>query len=160
MRHLPRHPHLDVQLRQARGIPIDLLGQELQRDGLPQLEVVGPIDFTHPAPTQSPDDAIASVEQGTWREAAVIDCVGARQPAAALRRGLCVPCTNGRVADRGGHLAIGTRQTCDAGRPREGRCTPRADVCTVGELGGAGRTGRHRGELLMQNAQCRMQNGS
>ena len=126
------------------GSAIDLLGQELQRDRLTELEVVGAIDLAHPAPAEAPDDAIAGVEQGAGREPAVVDRVGARQPAAALRRGLRVPRTNGGVADRCGHMAIGTRQTCHAGRPREGRCTTRADFCAVRELGGAGRTSRHR----------------
>ena len=85
MRHLPRHPHFGVQLRQPRRIAIDFLRQELQRDRLPELEVVGAIDLAHAAAPEASDDAVAAVEEGAGREAAVIDRVGARQPAAGRR---------------------------------------------------------------------------
>ena len=88
VRHLPRHPDFGVELHQPRGIPVDLFGQELQRDRLAELEIVGPVDFAHPALAQAPDDAVAAVEERARREAAVVDRVGAGQPAAALRRRL------------------------------------------------------------------------
>ena len=49
MRHLPRHPHFGVELREARGIAIHGLGQELERDRLAELQVVGAVDLAHAA---------------------------------------------------------------------------------------------------------------
>ena len=86
VRDLPREPHFGVQLHQARGIAIHHLRQELQRDGLPELEIVGAIDLAHPAFPEASDDAVADVEDGAGRKAAVIDRVGARQPAAGRHR--------------------------------------------------------------------------
>ena len=60
MRDLPRHPHFGVELRQARGIAIDGLRQELQRDGLAELQIVGAVDLAHPALAEPPDDAVAA----------------------------------------------------------------------------------------------------
>ena len=42
-------PHFGVQLREPRGIAIDGLGQELERDRLAELQVVGAIDLAHAA---------------------------------------------------------------------------------------------------------------
>ena len=75
MRHLPRHPHFGVELREPRGIAIDRLGQEFQRDRLAELQVVGAIDLTHAALCRAADDAVAPAEEGAGREAAVIDRV-------------------------------------------------------------------------------------
>ena len=49
VRDLPRHPHFGVQLRQARRIAIDVGRQELQRDRLTELQVVGAEDLAHAA---------------------------------------------------------------------------------------------------------------
>ncbi len=75
MRHLAGHPHFAVQLHQAGGIAIDFRGQELERDRLRQLEIVGAIDLTHTAASQTPDDAVAAAEQGPGRKSAVVDGV-------------------------------------------------------------------------------------
>ena len=85
MRHLPRHPHFAVQLHQPRGIVVDFRGQELERDRLRQLEIVGAIHLAHAAAAETPDDAVAAAEQGAGRKPPVVDGVRRREPAA--RRG-------------------------------------------------------------------------
>ena len=89
MRHLPRHPHLRVELREPRGIPVHVPRQEFQRHRLSKLQVVGAKHFPHPALSELANDAVAPAEEGARREAAVIDIAGRReQPAAgrSLRR--------------------------------------------------------------------------
>jgi hypothetical protein len=58
VRDLARHPHFGVQLHQSRGIAIDRLGQELQRDRLSELQVIGAIDLAHTAAPEQRYDAI------------------------------------------------------------------------------------------------------
>ena len=82
MRHLPRHPDFGVQLRQARRIAVDVGRQELQRDRLPELQVVGAIHLAHAAAAEPADDAVAAAEERAGREAAVVDGAGRREPAA------------------------------------------------------------------------------
>src|SRR5262249_49058838 len=85
MRHLPRHAHFGVELRQPRRVAIHLLGQELQRDRLAELQVVGAIDLAHAAAPEPSDDAIPVVEDRSRREPPVIDRLGFRQPRARPR---------------------------------------------------------------------------
>ena len=73
VRDLARHAHLGVQLRQPRRVDVDRLGEELQRDLLADLQVVGAIDLAHAAFAKASDDAVAVVEEGAGLEAAVID---------------------------------------------------------------------------------------
>ena len=49
MRHLPGHADFGVQLRQPGRIAVDVGRQELQRDRLAELEIVGAIDLAHAA---------------------------------------------------------------------------------------------------------------
>jgi hypothetical protein len=73
MRHLARHADFGVELRQPRRIAIDIAGQELQRDRLSELEVIRAVDLAHASASEPADDAVAAAEDGTRREAAVID---------------------------------------------------------------------------------------
>ena len=82
MRHLARHPHFGVQLRQPRGILIDFRRQELERDRLPELEVVGAEDLAHAAAAEASDDAVAGAEDVAGRKASVVDGAGGREPSA------------------------------------------------------------------------------
>ncbi len=82
MRDLAGQSYLGVELRQARGIAIDVGGQELQRDGLAELQVVGPVHFAHAARSEPLDDAITPAKQRAGLEAAVVDRAGRGQPAA------------------------------------------------------------------------------
>ena len=68
MRDLARHAHFGVELRQARGIAIDVRRQELQRDRLPELQIVGAIDLAHAAAAEAADDAVAAAEQRAGSE--------------------------------------------------------------------------------------------
>ena len=101
---LARHPHFGMELRQARGIAIDVGGQELERDRLSELQIVGAVDLAHPAAADAPDDPIAAAEQRSGRKAPMVDGAGRGQPsrrrwrarvarvhaAAAARAGLCL----------------------------------------------------------------------
>jgi hypothetical protein len=84
MRHLTGHPHFGVELRQARGIPVDVGREKLQRDWLAELQIVSSKDFAHPAATEALDDPVASAEDGAGLKAAVVDRARGRKPA---RRG-------------------------------------------------------------------------
>ena len=68
MRDRARDAHLVVELRQARGVGVSVVGQELQRDRLFELEVVGAIDLAHAAAAEQRDDAVAAGEQRAGRE--------------------------------------------------------------------------------------------
>ena len=78
VRDLPRHPHFGVELRQARRVAIDLGREELERDRLPELQVVRAIDLAHAATAEPFDDAIAPAKEGARFEAAVVDRAGSR----------------------------------------------------------------------------------
>ena len=79
VRDLAREPHLGVELREPHRVGLERRRQELQRDRLPELEVVGAVDLAHPALALAIDDAVAAVEEGAGLEAAVA-AVG-RRPA-------------------------------------------------------------------------------
>ena len=85
VRHLTRHPHFGVELRQPRRIAVDVRRQELQRDRLTELQIVGAIDLAHAAAAEPPDDAVAAAEERAGLEAAVVDRARGRQPAARRR---------------------------------------------------------------------------
>jgi hypothetical protein len=67
-----------VQLRQARGIVVHFRWEELQRDRLTELQIVGAEDFAHAAAAESADDPVAAAEDRAGSEAAMIDA-GARR---------------------------------------------------------------------------------
>ena len=90
MRDLARRAHFVVKLREARGIAGDRVGQELQRDRLPEPEIVGAIDLAHAAFAEQADDAIAAVEHRARRKAAVADRVRRAEPPARRRGWLVV----------------------------------------------------------------------
>ena len=73
VRDLPRRAHFVVELREPRRVVRERRRQELQRDRLAELQVVGPIDLAHAAAAEQADDAVAAVEQRAGREAAVIE---------------------------------------------------------------------------------------
>ena len=60
--------------------------QELERDRLAELQVVGAKDLAHAAAAQTLDDAVASAEKRARLEAAVIDGARRREPAGGGRR--------------------------------------------------------------------------
>ncbi len=82
MRNLPRDAHLVEEALQARRLTMHRFGQELERDRLAQLQVLGPIHLPHATATDQSDDAVAAKEKRARREAALIE----RRGVAALRR--------------------------------------------------------------------------
>jgi len=67
-----------VELREARGVVGEVIGKELERDGLSELEIVGPVDLAHAAAPQERDDAEAAGEDSA-RSKASPDTGGARR---------------------------------------------------------------------------------
>ena len=80
VRHLPRQPDLRVELREADRIGFERRRQELERDRLTEVEVVGAIDLAHPTLPFALDDAIAAGEEGARLEAPVDAVRRGRQP--------------------------------------------------------------------------------
>jgi len=85
VRDLTREPHLVEEARQAVLAALDSRGQELQRNGLAQRQVVGPVHLAHPAAAEQTDDAPAARQHGARREPSVLD--PARSRRAAQRTG-------------------------------------------------------------------------
>ena len=73
MRHLPRDADFLAESRQPIGIFCDLARQELQRDGLAEREVFGPVHFAHAAPAEQGDDPVAAGEHRARDEAGFIE---------------------------------------------------------------------------------------
>jgi hypothetical protein len=84
MRHRARAAHFRQQAVVCRGVALERLRQERQRDRLAEFQVVGAIDLAHaPAPGQR-DDAVAAGEDGARREAARVDRMGRGRPRVRL----------------------------------------------------------------------------
>jgi hypothetical protein len=79
MRDLPGQSHFLMEPRQPLRVLSEVLWQELERDRLTELEIVGAIDLTHPAATEHRNDAIAAGEDGTGNEPGVVDRIGRRR---------------------------------------------------------------------------------
>src|SRR5262249_15490688 len=71
VRDLPGDPHLAEEARVQLVVLLDALGQELERNGLPESEVVGPVDLAHPAPAEQRDDPESARHERAGKEAAV-----------------------------------------------------------------------------------------
>ena len=56
---LPRDLDLVQKAGPSRRVRLDVARQELQRDALPELQIVGTIDLSHPAPTEQPIDPVS-----------------------------------------------------------------------------------------------------
>ena len=72
MRYLPCSPHFVAESRDGFGILRQALRQELERHLLVELQVVGAVDFAHPAFAQQRHDAVAACQQRSRRETALI----------------------------------------------------------------------------------------
>ena len=69
-----RATNLVVKLREARRVVHQVVGKEFQCDGLTELEIVGPVDFTHAAAAERRDDPKPSGEEGAGGEAPPSQC--------------------------------------------------------------------------------------
>ena len=158
----------DVGVRDAAGVadlgveavdPGRLRGelrrQELQRDRLPELQVVGAVDLAHAAAADEADDAVALAEDRAGREAAAVERRRGRDAAdRAIRR--APPLRRLRHRRR-----RQTRRQLRGGpdRLRAGRAVTRAR----GDLGRAGGTSHrvsHRGPRRRTSAGRRARCGS
>ena len=62
-----------MELCQPRRVLVDVRRQKLERDRLPELQVVGAVDLAHAAAAEASNDAVASAEYGARLEASVVD---------------------------------------------------------------------------------------
>ncbi len=86
VRHLARRPHLVEQELQRGGVGRQLVGQELQRHRLAELEIVGPVDLAHAAAAEQADDPVAPGDHRARKEAPVLVGVRPRSGRHAGRR--------------------------------------------------------------------------
>ena len=68
-----REAHLGVEALEPGRLGRELRRQELQGDGLAELEVVGAVDLAHAAAADEADDAVALAEDRAGREAAAVE---------------------------------------------------------------------------------------
>ena len=86
VRDLPREADLGVEAREEPGVGGDRLREELQGDGLAELQVVGAVDLAHPAAAEEADDPVAPADHRSRREGAEVDRVRGREAAGRRRR--------------------------------------------------------------------------
>jgi hypothetical protein len=79
MRHAQREAHLGQEALEPIGIALDVTRQELQRDRLTQLEIVGAIDLAHAAAAEEADHAVAARENGSGEISSAV-ARGAERP--------------------------------------------------------------------------------
>ena len=133
-----------MELREARGIVVDVGRKELQRDGKAKAEIVGAINLAHAAAAQPSEDAIARIEDGPRRKTPMIDI--RRRQAAGRRREM-----TRRLPVAGYRGEFGRRNVSEArdvGVPRQGTCARgarRRGELRVGSTRGAA---RHRAILV------------
>ena len=85
VRDLPRGPRLLEQALQQRGVTLTFLRQELQRDALAQLEIVGAIDLAHPSSAEQAHDAVPVEQPLAGAEHRVVEESWRRRVAKVLR---------------------------------------------------------------------------
>ena len=82
VRDAKRHAHLAQEPIQAFLIALEAGRQELQRDRLAELEVVGAVDLAHPAASQQSDHAVAAGNDRTGQETRAVRGIGGGSRAA------------------------------------------------------------------------------
>ncbi len=85
MGHLPRRSHFVVELCQTGRFVSQVVGQQLEGDRLTEPQIVRPIDLTHAAAAEQPDDPVTAVEHVARGEPAVTDRIRRAQPATGRR---------------------------------------------------------------------------
>ena len=115
MRDLPRQPDFLMEACQPVGTR-DLLRQEFESDGLPELQVFGSIDFAHAAAADQSDDAVAAGEHRAGNELRAIERVRRQKPIGSVdgqrRRARCVGAgTAGRAVAARFRNVVSTRVT-------------------------------------------------
>src|SRR5258708_28799580 len=135
MRHAACNAYFVTKPFEQAFVAAGFLGQEFQRDGLAEGEIVGAVDFANSALSQKGDDAVAAGEQASGEKAAFTqrECGGARRP---RRQG------RGR-ARRAGRRRIGKFHRRPVVRA-DGSAAGRTESHRDGEIGAAGGTGSHR----------------
>ena len=83
MRDLARDPDLGVESGEPIGLVRHRVGQELERDGLAELEVVRAVDLAHAAAPEQSSDAVSIDQERARGESAVERTRACRQGHAA-----------------------------------------------------------------------------
>ena len=73
VRYLTGDAHLTMKARERRSVAQLMFGKKFQRDGLRELQVVGPIDLAHSAFAQESDDSIAIGQDRAGHKARIVD---------------------------------------------------------------------------------------
>jgi hypothetical protein len=87
VRNLPRDPHLPMKARERSSVGRERFGQKLERHGLFELQVFGPVNFAHPAAAQEADDAVTLSQDSPGDEPRAVERVGRGERASAVRPG-------------------------------------------------------------------------
>jgi hypothetical protein len=69
--HLARDAHLTQESLKSFSVALHIWRKELERHWLADLEIVGAVDFSHPAPPCERDDPISIPQHGARQEATV-----------------------------------------------------------------------------------------
>jgi hypothetical protein len=75
MRNLSRDANLVMELGEPRRIALQIDWKELQRDGLPETQVVSAVDLAHAAAPEETNNSVSFAENGTRRKAPMVDGV-------------------------------------------------------------------------------------
>ncbi|MHC5024246.1 MAG: hypothetical protein ACYTGG_10110 [Planctomycetota bacterium] len=78
MRDAKRQAHFLEEALEARRVAFDVAREELQRDALAQLQIVGAVDLAHTATAEQADDAVALGEDVARDEAGAFGVAAAR----------------------------------------------------------------------------------
>ena len=66
MADLPRQSDFAVKEIQSLRVLSEILRQKLQRNGVPELQIVGAVDFAHPTCSDERDDSIPLGDFRSW----------------------------------------------------------------------------------------------
>jgi hypothetical protein len=87
VRNMPCQANLRMETLQCGRVMGERLGQELDGDGLAELQIIGPVDFAHPASSRQGNNAVTARKDCPGSEAPAANRAGAAQKRRAGRRG-------------------------------------------------------------------------
>lgn len=73
MTHLTRDPNFTMKTRQRGALRKQVIRQKLQRHRLAQFEIVGSINFTHPASSKQSDYPVTLAQNCTGHKPGIVD---------------------------------------------------------------------------------------
>ena len=87
VRDLPRDLDLVQKASPSRLVRLDVARQELQRDALPQPQVIGSVDLSHPAAAEQAVDPVSVRDDGSGKELPLIEGRRFKPPSGVRVRG-------------------------------------------------------------------------